>query len=339
LLRLYLLQNFTPADCFGSWAPKLLFLPTGVIYTGVDDMLSNSLHPDYSQGLAVSSRVAVGATRRATAGSLNGSPVRSFRLFIAEFFSEYILGNALLAFILVSSRRSPNAESLPLQTRVGRFFKRGIDIVGSLVGLALTSPLFLLLPIVIKLDSPGPIFYRQSRVGHNRRRGERRAADGSRLGRSPRDRRRSDLLGRPIQVIKFRTMVADAERKCGPVWATKNDPRITRLGHFLRKTRMDEIPQFINVLKGDMSLVGPRPERPMFVRELCSQVENYDKRLTVKPGLTGLAQIENGYDCSVTSVVRKVHYDLEYINTWSLWQDAKILMKTVVVVVTGKGAF
>jgi len=303
-------------------------------------MLSNSLHPDSSQGLAVENRrAAMSMTRIVAVGSINGSSIRSLRSFIAEFISEYILGNFLLAFILVTAKRSPNAEYLPLQTRVGRSFKRGIDILGSVVGLTLTSPLFILLPIVIKLDSPGPIFYRQSRVGHNRRRGERRASDGSRLGRSPRDRRRSDLLGRGFYVIKFRTMVADAERKCGPVWATKNDPRITRLGRFLRKTRMDEIPQFVNVLKGDMSLVGPRPERPMFVRELCSQVENYDKRLTVKPGLTGLAQVENGYDCSVTSVVRKVHYDLEYIRTWSLWQDAKILMKTVVVVVTGKGAF
>lgn len=303
-------------------------------------MLSNSLHPDSSQGLAVKSRhVAIGLTRRMTTGSIDGSRFRSLRSLIAEFISEYILGNFLLAFILVTAERSPNADSLPLQTRLGRSFKRGIDILGSVVGLILASPLFILLPIVIKLDSPGPIFYRQSRVGHNRRRGERRASDGSRLGRSPRDRRRSDLLGRAFYVIKFRTMVADAERKCGPVWATRNDPRITRLGRFLRKTRMDEIPQFFNILKGDMSLVGPRPERPMFVKELCSQVEDYGKRLTVKPGLTGLAQIENGYDCSVTSVVRKVHYDLEYIRTWSLWQDVKILLKTVVVVVTGKGAF
>ena len=146
-------------------------------------------------------------------------------------------------------------------------------------------------------------------------------------------------MGRPIRVIKFRTMIADAEKKCGPVWATKNDPRITRLGNFLRKTRLDEVPQFINVLKGDMSLVGPRPERPVFVEDLCSKVENYDKRLQVKPGITGLAQVENGYDSSVTSVVRKVHYDLKYIQNWSLWSDVKILLKTVVVVVTGKGAF
>ncbi len=303
-------------------------------------MLSNSLHPDSSHGLALKHRQVVIGREEAGSFGFAGRPYdRSFRSKIADFVSEYILGNGLLALVLITTRRSPNAESLPLQTRLGSFFKRSIDIVGALVGVILASPLFVILPIVIKLDSPGPVFYRQSRVGHNRRRGERRSSDGSRMGRSLRDRRRSDLLGRPFSVIKFRTMVADAERKCGPVWATRNDPRITRLGRFLRKTRMDEMPQFINVLTGDMSLVGPRPERPMFVRELCSQVEDYDKRLTVKPGLTGLAQVENGYDCSVTSVVRKVHYDLEYIRTWSLWQDVKILMKTVVVVVTGKGAF
>lgn len=303
-------------------------------------MYPNSLRPDSGQGLAVSPRrLTVSVTGSDGAGRTGHARSRTLRAQLADFISEYILGHGLLAFMLLTSHRAPYAESQPLQTRLGCFFKRSIDILGATVGLILTSPLFVILPIVIKLDSPGPIFYRQSRVGHNRRRGERRASDGSRLGRTTRDRRRRDALGRPFAVIKFRTMVADAERKCGPVWATKNDPRITRLGHFLRKTRMDEIPQFVNILLGDMSLVGPRPERPMFVKELCSQVENYDQRLTVKPGLTGLAQVENGYDCSVTSVVRKVHYDLEYIRTWSLWQDAKILMKTVVVVVTGKGAF
>lgn len=303
-------------------------------------MYSNSLRSDSSRGLAVSPRrLSVALAGDGGIGTTRRPLVRTVRAHLTDFFSEYILGHALLVVMLLTSRRAPYAESLPLQTRLGSFFKRSIDIVGAMIGLILTSPLFALLPIIIKLDSPGPIFYRQSRVGHNRRRGERRAVEGSRMGRSSRDRRRSDLLGRPFHVIKFRTMVADAERKCGPVWATKNDPRITRLGRFLRKTRMDEIPQFINILLGDMSLVGPRPERPMFVKELCSQVENYDQRLTVKPGLTGLAQVENGYDCSVTSVVRKVHYDLEYIRTWSLWQDVKILLKTVVVVVTGKGAF
>jgi lipopolysaccharide/colanic/teichoic acid biosynthesis glycosyltransferase len=153
-----------------------------------------------------------------------------------------------------------------------------------------------------------------------------------------RDRRRVDYMGRPFEIVKFRTMVQDAESKTGPVWATKNDPRITRLGAFLRKTRLDEIPQFWSILKGDMSLVGPRPERPTFVKELSQKVRDYHRRLEVKPGLTGLAQVENGYDESLASVNRKVKFDLHYIKRWSLWYDIRILLKTVVVVVTGRGA-
>jgi lipopolysaccharide/colanic/teichoic acid biosynthesis glycosyltransferase len=258
---------------------------------------------------------------------------------IGYFFDEYVWANMMLLLAFLCNSSSVKDGSRPVCRQFSSVFKRAIDIIGSFLGLVLTSPFFILLPILIKLDSPGPIFYRQSRVGHNRRRYNRRVANGSALSRTKRDRRRQDLKGRLFNVIKFRTMVADAEKKCGPVWATKNDPRITRLGHILRKTRLDEIPQFINVLLGQMSLVGPRPERPMFIEELSSQVENYDKRLEVKPGLTGLAQIENGYDSSVASVVRKVHYDLQYIQNWSVWQDVKIIMRTVLVVITGKGAF
>lgn len=258
---------------------------------------------------------------------------------IGYFLSEYVWAHMMLVVVFIFNSTPSTSESSQVRRKFGYLSKRAIDILGSLVGLILTSPFFALIPIIIKLDSPGPIFYRQSRVGFNRRRGNRRAEGGSTLGRSGRDRRRRDLRGRPFKVIKFRTMVADAEKKCGPVWATKNDPRITLIGNFLRKTRLDEIPQFINVLMGQMSLVGPRPERPKFVEELSSQVENYDKRLEVKPGLTGLAQIENGYDSSVASVVRKVHYDLQYIQNWSVWQDVKIMLRTVLVVITGRGAF
>jgi lipopolysaccharide/colanic/teichoic acid biosynthesis glycosyltransferase len=245
----------------------------------------------------------------------------------------------ILAIAYFCSSTAAKSDSKPVSRKFGPIFKRSIDILGSIAGLILTSPFFIILPILIKLDSPGPVFYRQVRIGHNRRRFNRRSETVSALGRSSRDRRRRDLRGRPFNVIKFRTMVADAEKKCGPVWATVNDPRVTRLGQILRKTRLDEIPQFISVLIGRMSLVGPRPERPIFVEELSSQVRDYEKRLNVKPGLTGLAQIENGYDSSVASVVRKVHYDLQYIQNWSLWQDIKILMRTVLVVITGKGAF
>jgi lipopolysaccharide/colanic/teichoic acid biosynthesis glycosyltransferase len=261
-----------------------------------------------------------------------------FLQLVSYFASEYIWGHLVLALTFLGSALTPD-RTRPLRVSVRAFLKRAVDIIGASIGLILTSPFFVILPILIKLDSPGPIFYLQLRVGYNRRRRERRAPNGSSLGRSSRDRRRQDLRGRPFYVIKFRTMVADAEKKCGPVWATRNDPRVTRLGHFLRKTRLDEIPQFVNVFLGQMSLVGPRPERPKFVEELAAQVENYNQRLQVKPGLTGLAQVENGYDSSLSSVVRKVHYDLQYIHNWSIWQDVKIMLKTVLVVITGKGAF
>ncbi|MBU0983188.1 MAG: sugar transferase [candidate division Zixibacteria bacterium] len=217
--------------------------------------------------------------------------------------------------------------------------KRALDLFGSTVGLVLAAPIMLIVAMLIKLDSKGPVLYSQVRVGENRRRRDRRYGQwtGS-AERRNRDRRREDLYGRPFRIWKFRTMVQDAEKKSGPVWATKNDPRITRLGYFLRKTRLDEIPQFWSVLKGDMSLVGPRPERPTFVRDLSEKVEGYRKRLDVKPGLTGLAQVEHGYDESLASVARKVQYDLRYIQERSLWTDIKILLKTVIVVVTGRGA-
>ena len=153
-----------------------------------------------------------------------------------------------------------------------------------------------------------------------------------------RDRRRENNYGRPFKVIKFRTMVNNAEAKSGPVWATKNDARITPLGKFLRKTRIDEIPQMINVLRGEMSVVGPRPERPKFVKDLLAKVPDYAERLNVKPGITGQAQVTTGYDTSLESVIDKVKNDVEYIRNWNVWSDLKILMKTVLVVITGKGA-
>ncbi len=266
----------------------------------------------------------------------------SFLEQLRYFYCEHIRGMLFLAMSLVFIFAVPVALTKPekLRAMVNRFAKRSLDIVGAVVGLLLTSPLFIILPILIKLDSKGPVFYTQLRVGENRRKRDRRyyLQGGVTRDKRSRERRREDAMGRTFKVIKFRTMVPDAEKNSGPVWATKNDPRVTRLGNFLRKTRLDEIPQFINVLKGDMSLVGPRPERPNFVRDLSTKIKGYERRLEVKPGLTGLAQIENGYDTSLASVARKVKLDVEYIENWSLWTDIKILLKTVIVVFTGKGA-
>ncbi|MEE8576091.1 MAG: sugar transferase [candidate division Zixibacteria bacterium] len=222
---------------------------------------------------------------------------------------------------------------------ITRVAKRILDILGSSVGLIVSLPIMLVVAVLVKLDSRGPVFYTQQRVGLNHRKNGRRyhqkvGADSRRSG----DRRIKNLYGRPFQMIKFRTMVNDAEGSSGPVWATKGDPRVTRLGRLLRRSRIDEIPQFFNVLLGDMSLVGPRPERPSFVEELSGQVDNYQQRLQVKPGITGLAQVETGYDSSLDSVQEKVRLDLAYINSISFWTDLKILARTVIVVITGRGA-
>lgn len=217
--------------------------------------------------------------------------------------------------------------------------KRGIDLTGSIVGLILAAPLFVLVSIVIKLDSPGPVFYRQLRVGRDRRKGCRRilVAQTDTNRRGP-DRRLENENGQVFLLLKFRSMVQNAERSCGPVWASANDPRITRLGNFLRRSRIDEIPQLINVLLGRMSLVGPRPERPHFVSKFTTLIENYGSRHAVKPGITGLAQLENGYDVCEDDVVRKVAYDLRYIERWNAFLDFRILLRTVRVVLTGRGA-
>jgi lipopolysaccharide/colanic/teichoic acid biosynthesis glycosyltransferase len=258
------------------------------------------------------------------------------KFFVGELTGVlFIIISTLFIFLVPAALAGQGA----LKATMNRLIKRTLDVIGGVVGLVLVAPLMLLVGAAIKLDSPGPVFYTQLRVGVNRRKTDRRYC--RRIGvveMRQRDRRREDYLGRPFQIVKFRTMVQDAEKHTGPVWATRDDTRVTRVGRVLRKTRLDEVPQFWSVLKGDMSLVGPRPERPIFVRQLSERVEDYHRRLEVKPGLTGLAQVENGYDSSVSSVTDKVRFDIKYISSWSFWTDLRILFKTVVVVVTGKGA-
>jgi len=190
--------------------------------------------------------------------------------------------------------------------------KRLMDIVVSLLILVITSPVTLLTSIAIKLDSKGPVLYKQKRMGMN---------------------------GKIFSVYKFRSMVADAEKMTGPVWSTKDDPRITRVGKFIRKVRIDEIPQMMNVLKGEMSLVGPRPERPYFVEKLSKEIPLYKRRLKVRPGVTGWAQVKHKYDESIEDVKTKLRYDLFYIENISLRMDLKILFRTIFVVLFGKGHY
>ena len=248
--------------------------------------------------------------------------------------TEHVL---LLVAVLAVALPRPASGSFGLAMKTG--VKRIFDLVGASVGLLITSPLFLVVPILIKLDSPGPVFYHQERVGLDRRRRPRRVlgAEGT-ADRRASDRRGRDHSGQVFRLLKFRSMIANAERSCGPVWAAANDPRVTALGRFLRRTRIDELPQFFNVLAGDMSLVGPRPERPHFVFKFCDRIEKYPYRHRVKPGITGLAQIEQGYDCDENNVSKKVEYDLRYIRRWSPLLDVWILIRTVGVVASGWGS-
>ncbi len=210
--------------------------------------------------------------------------------------------------------------------------KRSLDLLISGVGLVAASPILILVAVLIKLDSRGPIFYVQERIGLNRR----RSRNGGPI--SGRDMRLLDTFGRPFKMYKFRSMVVDAERHTGPVWAAAKDGRITRLGKFLRQTRLDETPQLWNVLRGEMSLVGPRPERPVFVTSIAEKLPEYPIRYHALPGITGLAQVKSRYDTSIETVNRKLQYDLYYVRHGRLLLDLKIMAATVKVMARGEGA-
>lgn len=190
------------------------------------------------------------------------------------------------------------------------FLKRALDITLSLAALIMLSPLMLLIAIAIKLNSSGPVFYKQIRVGKKEK---------------------------PFDMLKFRTMIQEAEAATGPVWAKENDPRITSVGKFLRKTHLDELPQVINVLKGEMSIVGPRPERPFFVNEFRQSIPHYHRRLCAKPGITGLAQIKRRYDESLADVKKKLRYDVLYIQKMCPLLDLKVIAMTIGAVILRTG--
>lgn len=226
-----------------------------------------------------------------------------------------------------------------------RYWKRVLDIVTAGTLLVLLAPVMLLVVIAVRLTSRGPVIFRQTRVGLNLRqkKKDRRAftgtsaPDGVERRNPSNSRRRDGGYGKPFTLYKFRTMTVDAEKN-GPQFATKGDTRVTSIGRFLRKTRLDELPQLWNVLRGEMSFVGPRPERPEFIAGLSSEIPNYINRLGLKPGLTGLAQIINGYDNDIESFKRKVNLDLLYLQNCCIWNDLKIMVRTIRVVLTGSGA-
>lgn len=189
------------------------------------------------------------------------------------------------------------------------FVKRASDIVFSVLAMIILSPLYLALAIAVKISSPGPVFYSHERIGRNHK---------------------------PFKIYKFRTMYVDSEQN-GPALSKKDDPRITRVGKVMRKTRMDEIPQFYNVLKGDMSLVGPRPEREFYIQQIVQKAPHYLHLLSVRPGITSLGQVKYGYAENVDQMVERLKYDILYIENRSLLMDVKILIYTVKVVFLGKG--
>jgi lipopolysaccharide/colanic/teichoic acid biosynthesis glycosyltransferase len=207
---------------------------------------------------------------------------------------------------------------------------RAMNFVVAGLALFVALPLLLLIALAIKLTSRGPVLYTQERVGLDRR---TPGADASNR------RRTRDLGGRPFTIYKFRTMQVDAERATGAVWAIQNDPRITPVGRFLRQYRLDEIPQLLNVMRGEMNIVGPRPERPTIFAELREHITEYPQRQRAKPGITGLAQIYHHYDRSLDDVRTKVRYDLEYIRRKSLWEDLRIMLRTIPVILFRKGGW
>lgn len=220
-------------------------------------------------------------------------------IIVPELFELFLLDSEIQQIddMLVLSIRPP------MLTSSQQFMKRACDLLVSTIMLLLASPVMLLLMVLIPITSPGPALFKQERVGVN---------------------------GKKYNVLKFRSMINDAEKKTGPILAKDKDPRITKIGHIIRAMRLDELPQLINVLKGDMSLVGPRPEREFFIRQFEENMPNYKYRMTVKPGITGLAQVMAKYS---TTVEDKLRFDLMYIRSYSFALDIKILLQTIRVVI------
>jgi len=233
--------------------------------------------------------------------------LNNIQILDAPSFYELVQGKLMLESITPSWFIFSTGFS---RTNFFSLCKRSVDIVLSTLGLLLTLPFFPFIALAIKLDSPGPVFFRQERVGNKEKQ---------------------------FILYKFRTMGQDAEKKSGAVWAEKNDPRVTKLGRIFRQSRIDEIPQLINVLKGEMSFIGPRPERQEFVEKLKLVIPYYSKRHFIKPGLTGWAQVKYPYGSSVEDAVEKLRYDLYYIKNIGPFLDTLIFFETIKVVLFGFG--
>jgi len=272
-----------------------------VDYKGLDEIVQR----DHITRVVVAERDA--DTRRRVATALVDLRLRGLEVNDAIDFYEKMFGKIWIEalnsewFVYTSGFRHSKASIL---------LKRTFDVAFSLLLLLLTAPLMALVAIAIKLDSRGPVLFRQERAG---------------------------LFGKPFTIFKFRSMRLDAEAKLGPSWAQADDDRATHVGRIIRKFRLDEIPQAINVLRGEMSMVGPRPERPIFVDRLSQTIPFYDLRHYVKPGITGWAQVKYRYGSSIEDAYRKLQYDIYYAKHRSLLCDLKILFQTVGIVLFGKG--
>ncbi len=232
-----------------------------------------------------------------------------------EEFSTGTAGAFPAGAVASAAKTGSHDEFEPLRTDVPKvaydFFKRSFDLAGAFSLLIVVSPIMFITAIVVWLSSRGPIIFRQERLTKG---------------------------GSIFTLLKFRTMVDGAERGTGAVWAANDDPRVTRLGRFLRRTRIDELPQLFNVIAGDMSLIGPRPERPEFAARLAKEFPSFNRRLEVKAGITGLAQVGTGYAACMRSYRKKLALDLIYIQNRCVMLDLRIALKTVLVIITGSGA-
>jgi lipopolysaccharide/colanic/teichoic acid biosynthesis glycosyltransferase len=246
-------------------------------------------------------------------------------------------GGAGTIEIAVDIRPIPAADIAPVERVVeeilpaarSEFVCRAVNATVALVALICLAPVMLLIALAVKLTSRGPVFYAQTRVGVDRRWRQNTGYN----------RRGYDTGGKPFVMYKFRTMRVNAEADGRAVWASKQDPRVTLIGRFLRRTRLDELPQLYNVVRGEMNVVGPRPERPAIFADLRRDIPEYPMRQRVKPGITGWAQINQAYDACVEDVRRKVQYDLEYVKRQGLLEDLRIMAMTLPVMMFRRGGW
>ncbi|HET9603727.1 MAG TPA: sugar transferase [Gemmatimonadales bacterium] len=233
----------------------------------------------------------------------------------------------------VTDTFQPPGVAVPVATHIpstGERLRRVLNFVLALLGLIVALPVMLLVALLIRLTSRGPVIYTQTRVGLDRR---NPALDNAN------HRRRQDIGGKPFLIYKFRTMTVNAESGSGAIWAQNNDPRVTWIGRYLRQYRLDELPQLYNVLRGEMNIVGPRPERPTIFAQLREHIGEYPLRQRAKPGITGLAQINHHYDRCIEDVKTKVSYDLKYIERQGIFEDLKIMLQTIPVMLFRRGGW